>query len=83
MIALGLKWALRVDARRDPPRGDEVPAGGERTSSQWTQIAKQNRSAEEPERAAWLCSTRHAFEHAIWHSDLRLKGASGVVRRGT
>lgn len=43
------KLILRVDARRPPIR--RSLAGSERTSSQSTQIAKQNRNTEEPERA--------------------------------
>jgi hypothetical protein len=40
------KMALRSDTRRDPrPKG----VGSECTSSRWTQIAKQNRTAGEPE----------------------------------
>jgi hypothetical protein len=45
---LDFNLALRDDARRDPPEKGEARAGSERTSSRWTQIAKQNRSAGEP-----------------------------------
>jgi len=44
-------------------------ANGRRSQSK---IAAQ----ESPKGAAGLCSTRPAFEHAIWQREVRLKGAS-------
>jgi hypothetical protein len=52
--------------------------GSERMSSLRPQIAKQNCTTEEHEvLLAGLCSTRPAFEDAIWRREMRLKGASG------
>ena len=50
-------------------------------SSPTTQIAKQNRSAEERKRAGSCCA-HPAFEHTIWHSEVRRKGASRGFRGG-
>ena len=52
-------------------------------SSRSTQIAQQNRSAEEPEGVRGRVSTRPAFEHTIWQSEVRRKGAAGGSEEDT
>jgi hypothetical protein len=68
------------ESTRAGPRPTETKSGREAsaTSSRWTQIAMLNCSAGKPVRAAEQCFARTAFEHAIWRSEVRLKGAANT-----
>ncbi len=65
------KLALRVDARGAPASAARL--GDERTSSPRTQMARRNCSAGESE----LCRAQPRAEHAIYESQVRLKGGRG------
>ena len=64
------------NSQAPPPRR---MSGRERTQKQpRTQIAKQNRSAEEARKdLARQYFIRLAFEHAIWQREVSLKGLAG------
>jgi hypothetical protein len=80
-IFLLREWSCELTRRRDPPR-DEVRRETERTSSPRPQITQQNRSAGEARSARrGLCFARPHYEHTIWQSEMRLKGASRGLRR--
>lgn len=55
----------------------EANGEGNALSSPTTKIAKQNRTAEEPEWAAELYRIHSAFEDAVWQSEVRRKRGSG------
>jgi hypothetical protein len=75
-----IKVALRGDARRGPASRGEV----KRASSRWTQIAQQNCSTGERTSAGGSsASARPASEHAIWQSEVSLKGVAGGLASGT
>lgn len=57
--------------------------GSERSSSPRPRIAKQNRTRRRAVRRTGLYCVHPVYEDAIWQSEARLKGASGVVPRGT
>ena len=82
MLLLNIsEFALRVDARRAPPNETLVRAGSERTSSPWTHIAQQNRSAGEREsaRRVVLCTpSRRARDLA--KRDAAQRGPAGDER---
>jgi hypothetical protein len=61
-------------------KGPRLPRGSERASSRRTQIAQQNCSAGERTSAGGNSAiARPASEHAIWQSEVRLKGVAGGV----
>ena len=64
---------------RSATRSEKGPApqgvGSERASSHSTRIAQQNRCRRRAKRGG-SCYTHPPDEHAIWHSELRRKGAS-------
>ncbi len=66
--------ALRCDARRDPrPTAWEVSARAARGLRSQSKIAAQ----ESPKGVGDQCFARPPDEHAIWRSEMSLKGASG------
>ncbi len=72
------KWALRADVSQGPAKRTHVRWEANAPSSPWTQMAQQNCGAGTPEgRQDGPCSTCPPDEHAVWHSHLSLKGASG------
>jgi len=76
-----LRFALRVDASRGP--ATETKSGGERAHEQpkdSDRTAKSQRRRSPVRAHEGLCYTRPSDEHAIWPSELSLKGASGGQR---